>query len=110
MRDRGPNNRTRARAVPILEQANTTVQNTTEVRKHPFHFDTGATTHMCPYPERFIDLIPSSGFVTSSSRDKMVVEGKGCVLLNCQLSNGTVSPLIIENVLFVPKLTLPLFS
>ena len=40
----------------------------------------------------------------------MVVEGKGCVLLNCQLSNGTVSPLIIENVLFVPKLTLPLFS
>ena len=30
IRDRGPNNRTRARVVPILEQANTTVQNTTE--------------------------------------------------------------------------------
>lgn len=40
----------------------------------------------------------------------MNVEGKGTVMLNCKLSDGTVSQFTMENVLSVPKLSLPLFS
>lgn len=92
------------------ERANVTVTAVHKVSHHPFYLDTCATAHMCPYPERFEQLSVCSGDVMSSSNESMSIRGKGTVMLNCILSNGNISTFKIDDVLYVPKLSLPLFS
>lgn len=45
-----------------------------------------------------------------SSNEKMSIEGKGTVVLRGVLSDGSISVFKINNVLYLPKLSLPLFS
>lgn len=52
----------------------------------------------------------STGLVKSSSGESMEVKGIGTVCIMCKLSNGCTSKYLINDVLYVPKLTLPLFS
>jgi len=81
-----------------------------QVRQHPFYFDTGATSHMCPYPDRFESIEPCSGSVRSSSRALMTIKGKGAVVMDCVLKDGSVSSFRVRDVLFVPELERPLLS
>ncbi|KAI1001170.1 hypothetical protein K3495_g7031 [Podosphaera aphanis] len=76
----------------------------------PFHLDTFASAHMCPYLDRFDALTVHGGFVTSSSGQNMAIEGIGTVALRCELSDGTISVCKITDVLYVPNLTCPLLS
>ncbi|KAI0992571.1 hypothetical protein K3495_g15614, partial [Podosphaera aphanis] len=81
-----------------------------KVSQRHFNLDTCATAHMCPYPERFECISDCSGLVTSSSGQNMKVLGRGTVVLNCMLSNKTVSQFKLSNVLYVPGLQHSLFS
>ncbi|POS85107.1 hypothetical protein EPUL_004235 [Erysiphe pulchra] len=81
-----------------------------EVRNKNFYLDTCASTHMCPYAERFSNLQACTGFVNSSSGELMEVWGKGTEILNCFIKNSTVNKFVMNNVLYVPKLQHPLFS
>ncbi|KAI0997356.1 hypothetical protein K3495_g10825 [Podosphaera aphanis] len=92
------------------EEAHMTHRAEENVSKTLFYFDTCATAHMCPHPDRleFIDVC--SGPVKSSSGGSMEVVGKGSVLLGCKLSDGTISLFLLKNVLYVPQLEIPLFS
>ncbi|POS86565.1 hypothetical protein EPUL_002924, partial [Erysiphe pulchra] len=92
------------------ELANVTINETSNVSNSPFYFDTCATSHMCPYPERFQHLSVCSGLVTSSSGASMSVKGKGTVKINCKLSDGKISTFCLTNVLYIPELNLPLIS
>ncbi|KAI1001440.1 hypothetical protein K3495_g6760 [Podosphaera aphanis] len=92
------------------EMANVTITSTDQVSTSPFYFDTCATSHMCPYPDRFEYLDQCTGFVTSSSGASMAIRGKGSVLINCKLSDGSVSSFRLNDVLYVPELNLPLLS
>jgi hypothetical protein len=88
----------------------TTDMNDNEVRYQPFIFDTAASSHMCPNPDRFEHLSVCSGSVKSSSTESMSVKGKGTVVMDCVLKDGSVSSFRIHDVLFVPQLDRPLVS
>ncbi|KAI0993409.1 hypothetical protein K3495_g14775, partial [Podosphaera aphanis] len=92
------------------EEAHMTHRAEENVSKTLFYFDTCATAHMCPHPDRFEFIDACSGLVKSSSGGNMEVVGKGSVLLGCKLSDGTISSFLLKNVLYVPQLELPLFS
>lgn len=80
-----------------------------EMRYKNFYLDTCASTHMCPYSERFSNLQKCTGFVNSSSGELMEILGKGTVILNCKLKSN-VYKFVMKDVLYVPKLQHPLFS
>lgn len=101
---------TRSDDVVESDEAHATVSNVKEVSRYPFYFDTCASSHMCPYADRFISLTPFAGTVKSSSGGLMVVKGKGTVVLVCQLRDGTISSFRLLDVLYVPQIERPLFS
>ncbi|KAI0997076.1 hypothetical protein K3495_g11111 [Podosphaera aphanis] len=94
----------------IAEVANMTTHSVEKVSCPNFIFDTGASTHMCPFPERFRELCPFTGVVNTSSGEAIPVTGKGTVALRCKLSNGCISTFHLKNVLYVPSLTHSLLS
>ena len=67
--------------------------------------DSGATSHMCPRKDWFIDLKPCDGLVKVANGVKARIAGEGTVRI---LSRG--KEMSIKNVLFVPRLTHSLFS
>src|SRR5690606_18530809 len=83
-----------------------------EVRTSRFTFDTGASSHMSPCLDHFEDFQICSGSVKSrsSKAEKLEIMGKGSVVLDCVLKDGTVSSFRIQDVLYVPLLDRPLFS
>lgn len=81
-----------------------------EVRYHSFYLDTCATSHMCPYLDRFESLSTCTGLVISSSGQGIPVKGKGTVARDCRASDGSVSSFRLVDVLYVPQLQRPLFS
>jgi len=92
------------------EEAHTVSEPHGKVSRSSFYFDTCATSHMCPDPERFEHLAICSGLVKSSSTDQMKITGKGSVVLRCTLRDGTVSCFRLTDVLLVPQLETPLVS
>lgn len=82
---------------------------TIKVRKKSFFLDTCATSHMCPFLDRFINLKFCSGLVNTSSGEGMSEKGKGTVMLNCLLDDGSLVNYELNNVLYIPELQLPLF-
>jgi len=92
------------------EEAHTVSEPRGKVSRSSFYFDTCATSHMCPNPERFEHLTICSALVKSSSTDEMKVTGKGSVVLRCPLREGTVSCFRLTDVLLVPQLDRPLVS
>ncbi|POS82475.1 hypothetical protein EPUL_006148 [Erysiphe pulchra] len=81
-----------------------------EVKNKNFYLDTCASTHMCPYAERFVNLQKCTGFVNPSSGEFMEILGKGTVILNCLNKNSTVNKFVMNDFLYVTKLQHPLFS
>jgi len=88
------------------EEANITKD--VKVRNKSFYFDTACTPDMTPYAGRLLNYSKSSGFVKSSSQKSMEIVGKGDVIMDCVLSDGSVSSFRILNVLHVPDLAHPL--
>ena len=88
------------------EEANVTTE--TKVRTKSFYFDTACTSHMTPYAGRLLNYTKCSRFVKSSSQESMEIEGKGTVIMECVLRDGSVSSFRVCDVLHVPKLGHPL--
>lgn len=55
----------------------TTLENNGQVRSDPFYFDTCATSHMCPFADRFESFSICTGLVRSSSGYMMKIKGRG---------------------------------
>src|SRR5690606_19739686 len=92
------------------EQAHVTTGNDDKVRHLPYTFDTGASSHMTPYLEDFEHLSLCTGSINSSSSHSLKVEGKGSVVIENVLRDGSVSTFRLLDVLYVPGLDRPLFS
>lgn len=94
-------------------EAHVATGNDDKVNNRSFYLDTCATSHMCPNPDRFESLSIYRGplsTVTSASGDEMPIEGKGNVIVNCLLSNGSVSTCRLTDVLYVPQIGRSLVS
>jgi len=90
------------------EEANVTTE--VKVRNKSFYFDMACTSHMSPYGERLFNYTKCFGFVKSSLQESMVIVGKGDVIMECVLRNGSVSSFCVCDVLHIPKLGYPLIS
>jgi len=91
------------------EEANITSEDV-KVRHKSFYFDTAYTTHMTPYAGRLLNYSVCGGFVKSSSQKSMEIVGKGDVVMDCVLRDGSVSSFCVRGVLHVPDLAHPLIS
>src|SRR5690606_10040399 len=72
------------------EQAHVTTGNDDKVRHLPYTFDTGASSRMPPYLEDFEHLSLCTGSINSSSSHSLKVEGKGSVVIENVLRDGSV--------------------
>jgi len=91
------------------EEANVTTEEQ-KVRNKSFYFDMACTSHMTPYAERLLNYSVCSGFVKSSSQQRMEIVRKGDVVMDCVLRDGSVSSFCVRGVLHVPDLAHPLIS
>jgi len=90
------------------EEANVTTEQ--KVRNKSFYFDTACTSHMTPYAGRLLNYSVCGGFVKSSSPKSMEIVGKGDVMMDSVLRDGSVSSFCVQGVLHVPDLAHPLIS
>jgi len=65
---------------------------------------------MTPYAERLLNYSVCGGFVKSSSQKSMEIVGKGDVVMDCVLRDGSVSSFCVRGVLHIPHLAHPLIS
>jgi len=79
------------------EEANITTG--TKVRNKSFYFDMACTSHRTPYAERLLNYTKCSGFVKSSSQASIEIVGKGDVIMECVLRDGSVSSFCVCDVL-----------
>jgi len=91
------------------EEANVTTEEQ-KVRNKSFYFDTACTSHMTPYAGHLLNYSVCGGFVKSSSQKSMEIVGKGDVVMDCVLRDGSVSSFCVRGVLHVPDLAHPLIS
>ena len=91
------------------EEANITT-NEQKVRNKSFHFDTACTSHMTPFAGRLLNYSVFGRFVKSSSQKSMEIVGRGDVVMDCVLRDGSVSSFCVRGVLHVPDLAHPLIS
>jgi hypothetical protein len=94
---------------PKKEEVNVTVE-TPQVGSKSFYFDTVYTSHMTPYPERLQIYTTCSGLVESSSKQQMEIKGKGDIVVDCTLKDGSISTFRILDILLVPCLGKDLIS
>jgi len=81
-----------------------------KVRNKSFYFDTACTSQMTPDAGRLLNYLVCGGFVTSSSQKSMENVGKGDVVMDCVLRDGSVSSFCVRGVLHFPDLAHPLIS
>ena len=77
---------------------------------HTWIFDTGASSHMTRNKELFTQLSPIRRNVKIGDSTRLQAQGKGTVILNCVLPDGSISSLRLNEVLYVPDLDCSLFS
>jgi len=65
---------------------------------------------MTPHAGRLLNYTKCSGFVKSSSQESIEIEGKGDLIMECVLRDGSVSSFRVCDGLHVPKLGHPLIS
>src|SRR5690606_7157639 len=67
---------------------------------------------MSPHIGHFEHFEMGQGYIKTASSEaaKMEIRGKGTVVMDCILKDGTVSTFRLRNVLYVPQLDRPLFS
>src|SRR5690606_30192669 len=65
-----------------------------------------------PHIGHFEHFEMGQGYIKTASSEaaKMGIRGKGTVVVDCILKDGTVSTFRLRNVLYVPQLDRPLFS
>jgi len=90
------------------EESNVTIEQ--KVRNKSFYFDMACTSHMTPYAGRLLNYSVCGGSVRSSSQKSMEIVGKGDVVMDCVLRDGSVSSFCVRDVLHVPDLAHPLIS
>jgi len=71
------------------EEANVTTEE--KVRNKSCYFDTACTSHMTPQAGHLLNYSVCDGFVRSSSQKSMEIAGKGDVVMDCVLRDGSVS-------------------
>jgi len=72
------------------EEANVSTEDQ-KVRNKSFYFDTACTSHMTPYAGHLLNYLVCGEFVKSSSQKSMEIVGKGDVVMDCVLRDGSVS-------------------
>jgi len=65
---------------------------------------------MTPYAGHLVNYSVCGGFVKSSSPKTMEIVGKGDLVIDCGLRDGSVSSFCVRGVLLVPDLARPLIS
>jgi len=90
------------------EEANVTTEQ--KVRSKSLYFDMACTSHMTPYAGRLLNYSVCARFVISGSQMTMEIVGKGDVVMDCVLRDGSVSSFCVRGVLQVPDLAHPLIS
>ena len=87
---------------------------TSSVSTPPLHkrfmFDSGASSYMTNDIVRFKTFSEDRETIEIANGEFIHYTGKGMVMLNCELPDGCLSPLCLNNVLFVPMLSKSLFS
>lgn len=81
-------------------------------KSNTWYLDSGATSHMACKRDLFVTLkLEKGGFVSLADENVNVkVEGIGKCVINCQLNSGEVKKIVIDNVLYVPRLSSNLVS
>ena len=75
-----------------------------------FMFDSGASSHMTKDIGHFKTFSADRGTIEIANGEFIHYTGKGTVMVNCELPDGSLSLLHLNNVLFVPMLSKSLFS
>jgi len=91
------------------EEANVTTEEQ-NVRDKSFYFDVACTSHMTADAGRLLNYSICGGFVKSSSQRSMGIVGKGDVVIDCILKDGSVSSCCVGGVLHDPDLAHLLIS
>jgi len=81
-----------------------------KVKNKSFYFDRACTSRMTPYAGRHLNHSKHSGFVKSTSQKSMRIVGKGDVMMDSVLRNGSVSSFLVRHALHIPDLAHPLIS
>jgi len=76
----------------------------TPLRSTKWIFDTAASSHMTNTPDTLLNRQTQTGNVRLGDDSSIPVEGKGTVNLMGVIPGGTASPIVLENVLYVPSL------
>lgn len=81
-------------------------------KTHTWLLDSGATSHMACKKDLFITLsFEKRRFVSLADEEVSVeVQGIGSCVINCLLNNGELKKILLENVLYVPRLSSTLIS
>jgi len=90
-----------------MEHAYTSVSSSSPTA---WKLDSGPSSHMTCDIGQFDTIKSYYGSVTVGGSTFLQVEGTGTVLLNCLLIDGSVQPVILKDVLYVPTLCHNLFS
>ncbi len=72
--------------------------------------DSGATQHMCCNRRAFKSLVQGQSTVFLGDGQSLQALGRGTVKLSLDASDGTVNPVEVQNVLYVPSLSTNLLS
>ena len=84
-----------------MEYASTSVSSSSPTA---WKFDSGASSPMTCDIGQFDTIKSYYGTVTVGRNTFLQVEGTGTVPLNCLLPDGSVQPVILKDVLYVPTL------
>ncbi|KAG2006925.1 hypothetical protein CC2G_015317 [Coprinopsis cinerea AmutBmut pab1-1] len=75
----------------------------TPPNKLMWYLDSGTTSYICTNRDAFIDFIPlQNTTVQGIGPESAIVEGSGSIILNFR-TDGTITPHLIRDVLFVPS-------
>src|SRR5258706_8235429 len=96
-------------AAPSSTSSTTSTVSTPHLHQR-FMLDSGASSHMTNDLGRFKTLSADRGHIEIANGQFIDYTGKGTVILNCELPDGSLSLLHLNNILFVPSLSKSLFS
>lgn len=78
--------------------------------KKIWYVDSGATSHMTNNKKFFQELKAINKSVTVANGQKLLAEGKGKGILKCLNQKGQVTPVKVEDVLYIPLIAENLLS
>jgi hypothetical protein len=79
---------------------------------HIWLIDTGASTHLTPFKQDFLEYTanPHTHYASLADGSKVPILGQGTVMIHTALADGTLSNLCASNVLYMPQCTQRIIS